>query len=412
MRQAGQSYQKLLNMSRLMRSIRAYPGLSRTDVAQYTGLTKSTVSNLVKDLMRRRLVCESEGTPEETATGRPPVGLEIDGRHLLIAGVELRPEGWLAAVMDIHGRRRPMGSNSGTAGENTLPAQRIPELLRSAFSAVRAAVQHDPEDFLFGIGVAMPAVVNPFEGRVLTSESFNMREVLLRDLGAVPGDIPLLLENDANALAWGALAQRNSDDLEDEHHRNLLAVTARRSSESAPRHSSSGSKTHTILRAGTGLVINGSVHYGKDFCGGEFRSVTWTDGMPGEIGGGEDALRELFASLSTPVSMLRPERVVYGGDLIRYTAELRRILEEDLAKHYIDPRVSGCPVEPAPDGEEAAAVGAAQMVRERLFALPRVDEPRPEELPHWADAPEQPESDGIHAPAGVGLVGNTGRGRP
>jgi predicted NBD/HSP70 family sugar kinase len=292
-------------------------------------------------------------------------------------------------------------SGLASAGGST----EISGLMASAAEALHEELRGDMEERLLGIGVALPATVDPFRNRILVSESFGLHDLPFRSLCTLPEDLPLLIENDANALAWGALARNSGGDHDAAQPRNLLAVTARRSRESVPTSAGTDHAARGLLRVGTGLVINGEVHYSHDFSAGEFRSVAWRSGMPGEIGHTEDPLFELFASLSTPVSMLRPAALVYGGDLCHWSDRIFELLDGELAGRFIDPRVSGCPVEPAVEGEDAAAVGAAHMVRERLFALPTLDEPRPEELPHWLDVPvpsdtETDDSDNSTAVAG------------
>jgi hypothetical protein len=81
--------------------------------------------------------------------------------------------------------------------------------------------------------------------------------------------------------------------------------------------------------------------------------------------------------------MLRPQTIVYAGDLIQQRHGIESLLQNELAGRYIDPEVSGVPLQPARNGAFAAAVGAAMMFVERLFAVPSVGQRRPGELPDW-----------------------------
>lgn len=84
----SQQLLKDINRMALVRHLCAQPGQSRADLATAVGLTKSTVSGLVRDLV-------AEGWLEErevVATGdlgRRPTPLFIDPARLLLLGAEV-----------------------------------------------------------------------------------------------------------------------------------------------------------------------------------------------------------------------------------------------------------------------------------------------------------------------------------
>lgn len=413
----SQAYQKWLNLSVVMRTIRGHPGISRTELAHRTGLTKSTVGNLVRELLSRRLL--RERALESSSSGRPRVSLDLPEGSFLIAGLDLRPEGYWIRIHDLAGRvvhTRSRRIDAAAPGS----VDHFRGLLRRALSDVTAGVETPREGTgLVGVGIALPATVDPFRGRILHSESFDLGNLAVREvIGSEPA-VPVVIENDANALAWGALGRFQAV-----RRRNLLAVTARlpeswRTGGAHPSGAEGPPATPPAFNVGTGVVLNGSVYYGTGFTGGEFRSAAWREGDTGETSGrpwtvsrrrdssaghagpGESspapldqALGELFEGLSVLVSVLRPQRLVYAGDLVGLEGRIRGLLEGELAGSSIDPAVSACPVEPAEEGAYAVAAGAADMFAERLFSLPGVDTQRPEEIPRWEDFP-----DGLGAPA-------------
>ncbi|MFP4484226.1 MAG: ROK family transcriptional regulator [Spirochaetota bacterium] len=396
----GQAYQKSVNISLIMRVLRQNPGISRTGIAARTGLTKSTVTNLVRELMALGLLVEADvqepsngrttgssfgaassrtGASEsggERTGGRPRVGLRIAAESHLVAGVELRPEGFDAVVQDLAG--------TTLAGyRHFRPGRTL--TLRSAFGRAFDVVSKDYPQ-ITAVGVALPATVNPVQGVVLNSTSFGLAEPAFREAAEVPEDLPILIENDANAVAWGAVGHESAGPAGD-----LLAVVAR-----------FGCTGEGGIRVGTGLVLNGRVYHGSGFSAGEFHSAPWRLGDPGELSRRSErelrpAVAELFESLGVAVSMLRPRRLVYAGDLVEHAELIASLLSQELSGSAVDPDVSGCPIEPSREGDLAVAAGAAAMFRERLFALPAVDEPRPRELPRWEQM-----GGARHAPEPVG----------
>src|SRR5258707_5795630 len=77
------------NLALVLRHISEAPEpVSRAQVAASTGLTKATVSALVDTLITGRLVGELE--PRLTrATGRPSIGLTLDGEAVAGLGLEI-----------------------------------------------------------------------------------------------------------------------------------------------------------------------------------------------------------------------------------------------------------------------------------------------------------------------------------
>lgn len=62
-------------------------GLSRTDLAEEMGLTKAAVTLIVNELISYGLILETES--RATSSGRPPVVLEINPNHGLVAAVDM-----------------------------------------------------------------------------------------------------------------------------------------------------------------------------------------------------------------------------------------------------------------------------------------------------------------------------------
>lgn len=391
---ANQAYQKSVNTSLIMRAIREQPCISRTEIADHTGLTKSTVTNLARELLDQDLLREVDGDPLQTTGGRPRIGLRINAEALHIAGIDARPEGYHAVIVDLAGTVRARRSNmTGGTGAS------LREVLERATEDL-ASLRHESGEStaLIGVGLSVPARVDPIHGTIVESQSFDLRDVSIRSVTSLPASLPLLLENDANAVAWGALSGPEGGGVS-----TLLAVTARTvpvATHAAPEDQRGRRGTTVpLLRVGTGIVLNGTVYHGHDFGAGEFHSALWTQGSAGETSGRPwppatsrdgsaanevvDALGELFESLSSPASILRPQAIVYGGDLVDHQDAIQRLLQGDLAGRFIDPAVSRIPVQPAWNGAFAGAVGAAMMFVERLFAVPSLAHGRPEELPDW-----------------------------
>ena len=82
---------KRINRSVLLRLLRSQSGLSRAQLAVESGLTKSTVSLLVRELIDEGWLTETDATAAP-GLGRPSTPLQIDGRSRGMVGVEVADE--------------------------------------------------------------------------------------------------------------------------------------------------------------------------------------------------------------------------------------------------------------------------------------------------------------------------------
>ena len=58
-------------------------GLSRTDLAEEMGITRAAITIIINDLIAHGIIIETES--RTTSSGRPPVVLEINPDHGLVA---------------------------------------------------------------------------------------------------------------------------------------------------------------------------------------------------------------------------------------------------------------------------------------------------------------------------------------
>lgn len=173
--------------------------ISRAELARRTGLSRSTVSAIVSELL-------STGLVEETHTGvssggRRPIMLEFQDRASFIVGIELGATHVSCVLTDL--RCTVRASWSAPA-----PVRDEPEVaLDKMTMAVRSVLDADGVDLsrVLGIGVAVPSPVDderPGELLPLVApkwEGYNIATHLDDHFGR-----PVFLDNDANL---GALAE-------------------------------------------------------------------------------------------------------------------------------------------------------------------------------------------------------------
>ena len=90
-----------LNRLRVVDELRRRGNASRGEIADATGLSRTTVTTLVADLQERGLVIELSPNGERTARGRPPVQLRLDPSAGAAIGVDFGHSHVHVAVSDL-----------------------------------------------------------------------------------------------------------------------------------------------------------------------------------------------------------------------------------------------------------------------------------------------------------------------
>jgi len=176
-------------------------GLSRTDLAEEMGLTRSAVTIIVNDLIAHGIILETES--RSTSSGRPPVVLEINPNQGLVAAIDMGAMHLSAALSDFSARileeiEIPFRISDG-------PEKCLQEAERVLFELL-AKRDLDPAD-LSGIGVGVPGPVITEQGTVMAPpimpgwDRFPIRATMEREWKTA-----ITLNNDAELGALGEWA--------------------------------------------------------------------------------------------------------------------------------------------------------------------------------------------------------------
>jgi predicted NBD/HSP70 family sugar kinase len=224
---------------------------------------------------------------------------------------------------------------------------------------------------LLGIGVGLSGVVNPQRALIRYSIPLRIEEPWdFQETVANGYDLPVFIENDANACAWGELAFQRSKRL-----RDFVFVLSEFRDVNGPR------RPHERIGVGMGLAIGGRVHHGRAYSAGEFRSVLCTPENTGQFSLSEEDslrvvddpqvfarfLRELARNVAMLVNTLNLEHVFLGGDIERFRERVAPVMSEEIQRNWPYADQVQCRVAFSSMGEKAVAYGAAGLVLQRLF---------------------------------------------
>jgi predicted NBD/HSP70 family sugar kinase len=361
--------------------------ISRAEIARQANLSRSTVSEIVSEILPMGLVAEVGEGPSQG--GRRPIVLEFQDDACVILGVEMSATHVVVVLTNLRGlvltwQSRAHPVRSDPEGTRAL----IAELCRSCLGD--PAARNRP---LVGIGVAVASPVDPANPDKLSGVVLPAWEerLGLDDLARLY-DVPLMVDNDANlgALAehwWGV--GRDADDV---------------------------AYIKVATGIGSGHVIGGEIYRGATGVAGEIGHiaidpqgercvcglrgclVTLVGGRAlvarvGELGAeypdsrlagkactvrdiedaalagdplarrvAEEAAENLGIAVAGLMNLMNPSLVIIGGDLSKLGDLLLAPLRETVKSRTLVDSVAAARIRASDLGPRSVAVGAATLV--------------------------------------------------
>lgn len=201
----SQQLLKVINRMTLVRHLCANPGLSRADLAVAVGLTKSTVSLLVRELIGEGWLAEREVVATGDL-GRRPTPLFIDPARLLLLGAEVGIESVRVVATSLTGEVQ--ACTVANYGASRTAKACIASL---ATALLKLRRQLDARQQILGIGVGLPGGVNEARGVLHFAPNLGWRDI---PFGALLGEklqdttlagVPLFIQNEADVAALGEM---------------------------------------------------------------------------------------------------------------------------------------------------------------------------------------------------------------
>lgn len=370
-----------LGRVRVLRALTEHARLSRAELVRRTGLARATVGSVVYDLIAAGLVRETaHPAPTATRTGRPPQLLSLRPDAAYAIGLDVGHDHVRAILTDLGGTSR---------WDRTEPLDVDDEpdrALRTATDLVNRAVAEVGvrRDRVLGLGLGIACPVDESTGE-LHAEGIMAGWVGVRPTEelAERSGLPVRIINDANA---GVLAERRFGAARDCADVVYLRLSA---------------------GIGAGVVCDGRMLRGHDGLAGELGHVTvepqgavcrcgnrgcletvasptaiaalltrsWgrpvsgadlaellRAGDRGALRAVQDAGDAVGRALALTVTLLNPELIVVGGDLVTAGEELFEPMRRALSRNTMSSQQRALRIVPSALGDSAGARGAAALV--------------------------------------------------
>jgi glucokinase-like ROK family protein len=190
-KKATRHHTKTHNKRLILKTIYDQNQVSRADVARHTGLTRTTVSSTVTELMEVGLV--EEIGPGSSAGGKPPTLLRVVDTSRQLIGLDLANREFRGAVFDLRGTllHRVSVPVDDETGERALALvyELIDRLLPLADSP------------LLGIGLGTPGLMDIRRGIIRKAVNLGWYDLPLPALLAERYRLPVHLANDSQVAA-------------------------------------------------------------------------------------------------------------------------------------------------------------------------------------------------------------------
>jgi predicted NBD/HSP70 family sugar kinase len=184
---------RALNERTVLDAVRESGPISRAEVARQTGISRPTVSLVLRALVEDGLVRETEHDPDGPHYGA--VYYEAHPEAAAVLGIDFGSSTVRTALCDLTGDVR--------AREEIRSRGSVDERIDALASTVRSLLRRSklPPDLLEYAVVALPAVVSPSDGTVSSADLPGLGPGDLRERLEQALRVPVALENDVNLAA-------------------------------------------------------------------------------------------------------------------------------------------------------------------------------------------------------------------
>lgn len=317
------------NVMAALRCLHTFGAMSRAELARRMGLNRSSSGQIVAELTESGFVREVEsgsGRQEDrlSRAGRPGIKLEIIADAAFFQGIEIGVEHISSVLLDLGGRERARRTKPFDT-----PSVAVEVALQTAISLALEGLEPEMLERCQGLGISVPAHIRS-DGFVTLGPIIGWKDVPLAQLvrQEFPRDIPIMVENDANASAIG-----------DAYKHGQSGVTLFLVMETGVGggilidgklfrggHGLAGEIGHTLVPGGNGQQLEQLI--GRDQLISQFRAAENKDDLdvqdfiaavsdraPSAVAIADEWSKHLASALVQACRLIDPNRIVLGGSV-------------------------------------------------------------------------------------------------
>lgn len=194
------SHMKRHNLSAILQMLLHYEPVSRARLVELTGLSSTTITNLIAELLEQGIVAESGVlSTAHRSVGRPRTLLRLERQARHVIGIHIGVGSVRVAVADLRAQLSPPLALDH-------PLERTPEeVLADVADLACAAIEQSgvSRRTVLGVGVGASGLVNLQTGVNVLAPNLGWRDVPIRDLLSERLGLPVVVDNNARVMALG-----------------------------------------------------------------------------------------------------------------------------------------------------------------------------------------------------------------
>ena len=386
-----------VNRSLILNTLRLHAPVSRAQVANITGLTRGTVSNIVNSLIEEGLVLEDQ--LQDSKVGRPSILLRLRPDGGAVIGVEIGVD-FISVLLTNF-----VAELLWEPRVKTSPSQSQTDIIHQAETYIEQALDIAKEHTLrpLGIGVGLPGLVNVRQGNLIMAPNLHWQNVPLRLMWNQRFHLPIYIDNEANLSTLG------------EYYFGVA------------RHTDNFIYLSSDIGLGGGVMLDGRLFRGAngyggeighiqrdpqgelcacgrvgcwetlvgpravlrrvknelsvrqdmqllEACSGDFGNLTFEMIVQFALDGNvicreamEDVAVNLGVGIADLVNIFNPQMVVIGGAFIAGKDILHSIIEKTIVSNALQPSVENLQIKFSERNTEACVLGAVAVVLDDIL---------------------------------------------
>lgn len=386
-----------VNRSLILNTLRLHAPVSRAQVANITGLTRGTVSNIVNSLIEEGLVLEDQ--LQDSKVGRPSILLRLRTDGGAVIGVEIGVD-FISVLLTNF-----VAELLWETRVKTSPSQSQTDIIHQAETYIEQALDIAKEHTLrpLGIGVGLPGLVNVRQGNLIMAPNLHWQNVPLRLMWNQRFHLPIYIDNEANLSTLG------------EYYFGVA------------RHTDNFIYLSSDIGLGGGVMLDGRLFRGAngyggeighiqrdpqgelcacgrvgcwetlvgpravlrrvknelsvrqdmqllEACSGDFGNLTFEMIVQFALDGNvicreamEDVAVNLGVGIADLVNIFNPQMVVIGGAFIAGKDILHSIIEKTIVSNALQPSVENLQIKFSERNTEACVLGAVAVVLDDIL---------------------------------------------
>lgn len=377
-----------LSTGEILELLRLEGPLTRAELGQRTGLSRTTVTQRLEQLGAAGLVTEQNG---RTDRGRPPGRVAFNAAAGAVIAVDLDDTGARIAVTDLSGDVLAEGAVAVDVADG--PDVVLVELQPACARLLRATGLSRRD--LWGVGIGVPGPVEVATGRLVAPAGMpGWADVPVADAMGKRFGVPVVVDNDVRLMAAGETSQWETPRPDLVVVKLSMGVGCAVVSSGAVLRGTRGAAGeigHVPVAGGHRPCRCGNIGCLETVAAGWAlverlrRNGHTADGIgdiatavargePEALAGVREAGRALGEVVAAVVNVLNPEAVIVGGPLAENGEILLTGVRQAVYQRITPLAARGLDMRASTLGERAGVLGGAQLVLDRVRAPEWIDQ--------------------------------------